>query len=148
MDSPPAGPRVLVVEDEVLVSWVAQDMLMDLGCVVIGPAVSVALALAMVEAEAIDAALLDINLDGELSYPVADALAARGVPYAFVSGYDRDRLPEAYRAVPYLQKPLRPAQLEDEVARLLGAGRPVAGEARGVAPPASSPPGSSDEPQP
>ena len=103
-----------------IVAWLLEDMLADLGCVVIGPAASVDQALAMIDAEAIDVALLDVNLDGQMSYPVADALAARGVPFAFSTGYDKDRLLEHYRNVPALQKPFHSSELTDMLAALLG----------------------------
>lgn len=115
MDSPISGRRVLVVEDEVLVSWVAQDMLADLGCVVVGPASSVEQALATIASTALDAAVVDINLNGHLSYPVADALIARGVPFVFVTGYDRGGIPEAYRVHPVLQKPLARGVLAEAI---------------------------------
>jgi DNA-binding NtrC family response regulator len=74
-----SGRRVLIVEDEVMVAWALEDTLADIGCVIVGPAARVNQALAMIETEVIDMALLDINLNGEKSYPVSDALAARGV---------------------------------------------------------------------
>jgi CheY-like chemotaxis protein len=76
MTCPLSGRRVLVVEDETMVAWLLEDMLADLGCAIVGPAAHVNQALAMLDAEAIDAAVLDINLNGQKSYPVADALAA------------------------------------------------------------------------
>jgi len=102
MNSPFSGRRVLVVEDEVLVAWLLEDMLADLGCAVVGPAVSVKQALAMIDAEAIDVAVLDVNLNGQLSYPIADALAARGVPFVFSTGYDKDRMLDGYKTFPVL----------------------------------------------
>jgi DNA-binding NarL/FixJ family response regulator len=120
-------------------------MLTDLGYVVIGPAATVGQALALVEAEAIDAAVLDINLNGELSYAVADALAARGAPYVFVSGYDCNSIPEGYRTAPFLQKPLRLAELGEAVGRVLTGGQPRArrpGNDAETPLPASRPPGS------
>jgi len=80
MNSELSGKRILVVEDEVMVAWLLEDMLGTLGCAVVGPAARINQALAMIGAEVIDAAVLDVNLNGEKSYPVADALAARGVP--------------------------------------------------------------------
>src|SRR6202045_5470871 len=88
MTSPLSGRRVLVVEDETMVAWLLEDMLADLGCAVVGPAAHVNQALAMLDAEAIDAAVLDVNLQGQKSYPIADAIAARGVPFAFSTGYN------------------------------------------------------------
>lgn len=119
MNSPFAGRRVLVVEDEMLVAWPLEDILVELGCMVIGPAASVNQALAMIEANAIDVAVLDVNLNGEMSYPIADALAARGVPFVFVTGYDKDRMLEGYRNCPVLQKPFHRAELSTTLERLL-----------------------------
>jgi DNA-binding NtrC family response regulator len=119
MNSVLSGCRVLVVEDEMIVAWLLEDILSDLGCAVVGPAASVKQALAMVGAEAIDAAVLDVNLDGEMSYPVADALAARGVPFVFSTGYDKNRLLDGYRTFPALQKPFHRSDLGDTLAKLL-----------------------------
>jgi CheY-like chemotaxis protein len=112
-----SGRRVLVVEDEVMVSWLLEDMLVDLGYEIVGPAARVNQALAMVEAEAIDLAILDVNLNGEKSYPVADALTARGVPFAFSTGYNN--LPVCYRDFPMLQKPYDMAALAAVLSKLL-----------------------------
>jgi CheY-like chemotaxis protein len=119
MNSPFAGRRVLVVEDEMIVSWLLEDMLANLGYTVVGPAARVAQALAMIDAEAIDVALLDVNLNGQTSYPIADALAARGVPFVFSTGYDKDRLLDPYRTLPMLQKPFHQSELGDALAILL-----------------------------
>jgi CheY-like chemotaxis protein len=124
MNSPLPGRRVLVVEDEMIVAWLLEDMLTELGCVIIGPAASVKQAVAMIDAQAIDAALLDVNLDGEMSYPVADALVARGVPFVFSTGYDKDRLLDGYRTFPVLQKPYHQSELRDALARLLTPKKP------------------------
>src|ERR1700722_19846945 len=118
MSSHLSGRRVLVVEDEVLVSWVLEDMLAALGCAVVGPAARVNQALAMLEAEAIDAAVLDINLNGQKRYPVADALAALGVPFVFSTGYHQDSLPSGYQRFPVLQKPFGQSKLGEMLARL------------------------------
>jgi CheY-like chemotaxis protein len=119
MNRPFSNRRVLLVEDEMLVAWLIEDMLADLGCAVIGPASSVNQALAMIDAEATDAAVLDLNLNGQMSYPVADALAAHGVPFAISTGYDKDTLPHDYRACPVLQKPVQRSELSDALAKLL-----------------------------
>jgi DNA-binding NtrC family response regulator len=114
-----SGRRILLVEDEMLVAWLLGDMLADLGCVVVGPASSINQARAMIDAEAIDAVVLDINLNGEMSYPVADILAARGVPFVFSTGYDKDTLLDDYRTLPVLQKPVHRSELSDTLAKLL-----------------------------
>jgi len=117
------GPerRVLVVEDELLVAALLQDMLTDLGCAVVGPAARVAEALALIDAEAIDAAVLDVNLNQELSYPIADALVARGIPFLFSTGYGADRIPEGYRGHTILQKPYHGSDLGRALTGLLPA---------------------------
>jgi CheY-like chemotaxis protein len=119
VNSPLSGRRVLLVEDEIIVAWLLEDMLADLGCVVVGPAASVNQALAMIDTEAIDAAVLDVNLNGQMSYPIADALAAHGVPFVFSTGYHKDRLLERYRTLPALQKPFHLSELTDMLAMLL-----------------------------
>jgi CheY-like chemotaxis protein len=119
MNSPFSGRRVLLVEDEMLVVWLLEDMLADLGCTVIGPASSVNQALAMIDTEVIDAVVLDVNLNGQVSYPIADALAARGVPFVFSTGYDKDALLDGYRTFPVLQKPIQRSELSDALAKLL-----------------------------
>jgi CheY-like chemotaxis protein len=119
MNSSFSSRRVLVVEDEMIVAWLLEDMLAELGCAVVGPAVSVDQALAMIDAQPIDVAVLDVNLNGQTSYPIADVLATRGVPFVFSTGYDKDRLPDGYRTCPVLQKPFRRSQLVDALAKLL-----------------------------
>jgi len=113
------GCRVLVVEDEVLVAWMLEEMLAELECMVVGPAVRVSQALAMVGTEAIDLAILDVNLNGEKSYAVADALAARRVPFVFSTGYAADSMPDKYRSSLILQKPYSQSDLSAALTRLL-----------------------------
>src|SRR5688500_4432611 len=86
-------------------------MVTDFGSTVVGPASRVAQALMIVDTEIVDAVVLDVSLDEELSYPVADVLLARGIPFLFSTGYDRDRLKDGYRALPMLQKPFHPREL-------------------------------------
>ena len=124
MTSPLSGRRVLVVEDEMIVAWLLEDMLADLGCAVVGPAARVNQALAMLDAEAIDAAVLDVNLNGQKSYPVAAALAARGGPFVFSTGYNKDSLPNSYQSFPVLQKPFDRLKLGDTLAKLLTPNEP------------------------
>lgn len=119
-DSPLAGRRVLLVEDEMIVCMMLEDMLAALGCEVVGPAARVDEALALVAAEPVDAVLLDVNLNGQPSYSVAEALTARGVPFVFSTGYDR--LLNGYNDAPRLQKPFEQRQLAAVLTGLL-AGR-------------------------
>ena len=113
-----------------MVAWLLEDMLADLGCAVVGPAARVNQALAMLDAEAIDAAVLDVNLNGQMSYPIADALAARGVPFVFSTGYNKDSLPNSYQSFLVLQKPFDRLKLGDTLAKLLPPKEPGA-KARG-----------------
>ena len=82
-----SGRRVLVVEDEMMILMMIEDMLADLGCESVTAAATVDQALALIDAQTFDAAMLDMNLNGNKSYAVADALAARGVPFVFSTGY-------------------------------------------------------------
>jgi CheY-like chemotaxis protein len=128
-----SGRSVLLVEDEPIVAWLLKDMLVDLGLVVVGPAASVNQALAMIDAEPIDMAVLDVNLKGQMSYPIADVLVARGVPFVFSTGYDIDRLLAGYRTFPALQKPFHRADLSDALVKLLVSKEPNVKSAATVA---------------
>ena len=115
-----SGARILVVEDEPVVARCLEDMLLDFGCVVIGPAASLAEGLRLAETEALDAALLDVNLAGARSYPIAALLKARGIPYVFATGYGA--LTEEAGDAPVIEKPYREAQVEAALRALLGLG--------------------------
>ena len=101
-----ARPRILLVEDQMLVALYLEDLLVDLGCAVLGPAGSVTDALAVTRREPVDGAVLDINLRGEPSFPVARELRVRPVPFFFVTGYESAILPLDLRDVPCLTKPV------------------------------------------
>lgn len=107
------GQRVLVVENEALVAMAMEDALMDAGAEVVGPAYSVDAAMELIEVRLLDgglnAAVLDINLDGEVVGPIADRLAALGIPFVFATGY-ADTHGVGYDA-PLLQKPFEPGAL-------------------------------------
>jgi DNA-binding response OmpR family regulator len=109
------GKRVLVVEDEIVVSLLVEDELRGAGAEVVGPAPSVGDALRLVEAAAADgglsAAVLDINLEGRHVAPVADRLAALGVPFLFATGYGETCDTGGHRAAPTLHKPFAPERL-------------------------------------
>lgn len=109
------GRSILLVEDEMLVLMDTEDMLADMGCTAVVSAATVADGLAQVAVGVFDAALLDLNLNGDRSYAVADALVARGVPFAFATGYGAQGLREGDRGRPVLMKPY-PAQ---ELARTM-----------------------------
>lgn len=108
---PLAGVRVFIVEDEALILDTLQDMLEGLGCHVVESAVRVDEALAKLAAVDLDVAVLDVNVAGHRIDPVADLLAARGVPFVFASGYGRASLPAAHRERVLLTKPYRKADL-------------------------------------
>ncbi len=102
-----SGRRILLVEDEY---FIVDDMVRifeESGAEVIGPAASVESALGILQSTPrIDGAVLDLNLRGEMSFPVADALAARGVPFVFATGYDGTAIPALYGHVVRCEKPV------------------------------------------
>jgi CheY-like chemotaxis protein len=106
------GLRILLVEDEMMIAMLLKGALNDLGCVVIGPAGRLPEAIRLAEAEAIDGALLDLNIDGDEVYAAAGKLAERGIPFAFITGYRANHLKEPYIDRPILQKPFTAPQLE------------------------------------
>ena len=106
-----AGRRILVVEDEPLIATMIGRQMESLGLVVVGPASTVAAALDRVAQGGFDAALLDMNLRGEPVLPVAEALAARGVPFVYATGYGET--PSGYPPAPRIGKPFRRARLDD-----------------------------------
>ena len=118
-----AGRRIMIVEDEMVVAMLLEDMLGDLGCEAVTLAGRPAQAIALIEANPLDAAILDVNLDGQDSYPVADALSERGVPFIFSTGYSGISLKEGYRGRPMLQKPFTSQELGEALARLLAGER-------------------------
>lgn len=134
MTSALSGRRILLVEDEIMVAWALEDMLGKLGCAVVGPAARVDQALALIDTVDVDAAVLDINLNGEESYPVADALTARGVPFLFSTGYHKSNLREAYRSLPLLQKPYERSSLSSQLVNLLAPGQTISAEPNMVNP--------------
>ena len=104
------GLKVLIVEDEALVSMLLEDLLDDLGCKVAGTAASVAKAMEVVDGVELDCAVIDMNLAGESSRPVAEALTAKGVPFIIVSGYGEGGVRQDYPSAVVVGKPF---QMED-----------------------------------
>ncbi|MBZ6075613.1 response regulator [Microvirga puerhi] len=97
--------RILVVEDEY---FIAEDMVLALqsaGLEVVGPAPNPELALSLLAAERVDAAILDLNLQGLSVYPVARVLRSRGIPFVFASGFDHSSIPSEFQDVPHWEKP-------------------------------------------
>jgi CheY-like chemotaxis protein len=105
--------RVLFVEDEAMVSILIEDMLLDLGVEVVGPAARMDEALALAREADVEAALLDINVGGQFTYEVADILRGRGIPVIFSTGYGASALPDRFPHEPDPAQALRPGQLQD-----------------------------------
>lgn len=117
-DSALSGLKVFVVEDEAIIAMMLEDMLTDLGCSVIGPCTGLKQAHEMLAgSETPGAAILDVNVGGEQVYPVATALAERGVPLVFATGYGSVGLAESWRGRVTVQKPYT----QDDIVRALGA---------------------------
>lgn len=117
-----SGLRFLVVDDELMVAMYVEDMLMDLGCAAVECAGTVekGLAIAGRRESGLDCAILDVNVAGQRCTPIADALAARGVPFIFATGYGRSGVDMRYADRPVLTKPFGPAGFEQAVAATLG----------------------------
>jgi len=116
------GLSILVVEDMALVADLVAEVLQDAGCRVVGPVPRVEQGLTLARTARLDGALLDVNLAGEHCFPIADALTARGVPFAFLTGYGEQVLPPAYRQVPRLTKPFNVSEMLVMVERCFGRG--------------------------
>jgi CheY-like chemotaxis protein len=99
--------RVLVVEDELMIRMLLEDMLGELGYTVSAAAARLGEAMQAVQDGEFDIAILDINLNGEPISPLADALAARGIPFVFATGYGEGDIPDGYRDRPALKKPFQ-----------------------------------------
>lgn len=118
-----SGASIMVVEDEALVALAVTDSLTDLGLCVVGPFSRVADARRALQSTSVDAAILDVNLGGELVYPLADILKARGIPFVFVTGYGVESIERRFRTSPVLQKPIE----KDLLRRLFIKSDPVDG---------------------
>src|SRR5215212_4183791 len=97
--------RILVVEDEAMVSMLLEDMVLDCGGEIIGPVAKFDRALEFAREGEFDVAVLDINLGGTLSYPIAEVIRDRGIPLIFATGYGTDGLRDTFRDCTMLQKP-------------------------------------------
>ena len=115
-----AGLRVLVVEDEGSVALLIEDMLEELGCQVTASVATLAKALNAARADSFDFALLDVNLDGELVFPVAEILKRRQLPFVFSTGYGRMGVPEAFKECEVLNKPFTIEELSTKLQSMFG----------------------------
>jgi DNA-binding LytR/AlgR family response regulator len=121
-----AGLRVLIVEDEFLLAMELESLVAQGGCTALGPASSVRQALALIEGERPDVALLDVNLKGERATPVAAALQERRVPYVLITGYSDAQLSEPeLRQAPRLDKPVSCRALTRAVKSVLDRAGPL-----------------------
>jgi len=117
MQSVPHGTRVLAAEDELLVGMLIEDILADAGCIVTGPFSSLADTLAAAARADIDIAVLDVNVRGEKIYPVAECLAARGIPFFLLTGYGRDGAPAHHPDWLTCDKPFKTEELVRMIAQ-------------------------------
>jgi len=119
------GKRVLVVEDEMLIAMDIASMLSEAGCLVVGPAATMEKAHALIAEGGFDVALLDANLAGQRVDGLAAELTRRGIPFAFVTGYEREGLPAAFGQAPMINKPFTRDDALGIVARLTDTGGTV-----------------------
>jgi CheY-like chemotaxis protein len=118
--TPSSNRRVLLLEDEALLAMLVEDMLLEMGFDAVDVFATLPEALAEAENSDFELAILDVNVGGHTSYPVADALKARNIPFFFATGYGRDALTDGYADAPTLQKPFLMADLERAIASLRG----------------------------
>jgi len=111
-------PAWLVVEDESLIAMLVEETLIDAGLDVVGPVARVAKALDIANKDTLAGAVLDVNIAGEVVYPVADALEARGIPFLFLTGYGERAVRPDLRTHPILHKPFLPEQMREIVESL------------------------------
>jgi CheY-like chemotaxis protein len=121
-----AGPRlrVFIVEDETIVAMLIEEFVRELGWEVAGLAASVEAALAALERTDADVVILDVNLQGTKSFPVAEFLQARRLPFAFATAYGRPGLEGRFENVPLVRKPYGQADLARVVGEALSASAP------------------------
>jgi CheY-like chemotaxis protein len=110
----------LLAEDQAMIGMMMREILVDYGLFVVGPCCSLGEAMAAASAGSFDCAILDLNLAGAPVYPLASALRAAGVPFAFVTGYGRESIDERFADVPILQKPIERKRLESYLDQTLG----------------------------
>jgi DNA-binding response OmpR family regulator len=119
-DKPLFNCNIFVAEDDYLLATIMEEILGDAGATVVGPAPNVAKAMSVIgQSGRIDAALLDVNLGGELVYPVADLLRERHVPIILTTGYDSTSLDSAYAGINIFEKPFEPQELVRKLVQLI-----------------------------
>ncbi len=121
METTLEGRRIFVVEDELVITMLLQDMFEELRCEVVSLASRFQDALDKAKTLSFEVAILDVNLNGQRTFPIAEALTERGLPFVFATGYGAAAVPENFRNAPVLQKPFRLADLERAVRTALAA---------------------------
>lgn len=111
--------RIMIIDDEPMIAQDIRDLLIDAGFEIAGVAAELNTALALIECESIDAAILDANLSGVSAGPIATALAARSLPFIVLSGYSPDQLRADFPGAVFMQKPIRPAKLVQAMSTLV-----------------------------
>jgi CheY-like chemotaxis protein len=119
MDKLLSGRSILVIEDEMLILMMIEDMLADLGCESISAASKIGQAITLIDGQVFDAAMVDLNLSGVESYPIADALIEHDVPYFFSTGSSVTSIKDGYRDQNVLKKPFTFEQLSNMLSRSL-----------------------------
>jgi CheY-like chemotaxis protein len=114
-----SGHRILLVEDEMLNIAMLEDILTEAGCESVAAAATIDQAIALIDEQVFDAALLDIKLKGKAAYAVADALAVRRVPFIFVTGNSVRDIEDGYRDRPVLRKPFKEEKLVEALTDIL-----------------------------
>ena len=127
------GRRILVVEDDLAIAVLIEEVLQDLGCIVVGPVGKLETALRLAGEEALDAAVLDVTIRGGRVFPVVQRLQARGIPFALASGYGDWALPDAMQNQPRLVKPFTAGDLQALVQSLCD-GRSASKQAEALLP--------------
>jgi len=122
-----AGKRILLVEDEFFVAMALEELLRSLGCHVVGPSGELDEAVGLAGAEALDAAVLDVDLRGRAVFPVAEVLAERGIGFVLATGHEADALPESFRDVPRLRKPFQAREIQSALVAAVAATAPPDG---------------------
>jgi CheY-like chemotaxis protein len=120
--------RVLVVEDEAMIAMLVEDMVLDFGSEVVGPVAKLDEAMTLARTSALDAAILDINVGGVVTFAVADVLHERGIPFIFATGYGAGAIPLRFSHSPTLPKPFSYQALSNALKAVLD-GRPCHTEA-------------------
>lgn len=117
-------PRILLVEDNFIIAEGLRVIVENAGMEVMGPALSLPQALELIEElPSLEAAIVDLNLNGEASLPVLDVLMARAVPVLLMTGYDISVLPMPYRTLANCEKPVCPVEIIEQVRALIATGR-------------------------